>query len=256
MRAVELLRYDPAREIDGQLPLDIRCALARRAEQLGVPAPVRAADAVRGSFADILWREVQRDQTSGCEEFWRAHLRSAVGDFRRLVAALRSGGLVVIFPEGELMTEGQIGPLAAGFTSLARRGRARHIQPVAIAYDSLARGRPRAYVSVGDVLDPDPALGRLSERVTAALRRAVPLTVGQIAATVVRDSGTEATLYPTAAAYVDRAEAEGRPVEPALRGRRRRQVLAAAYVRAQRCGGDDHVVRALAEELRNAHAAS
>ncbi len=256
MRAVELLRYDPARRIDGQVPADIRCALAQRARLVGVPAPVWAADALRGTYADILWREVQRDQTSGCDEFWRAHLRSAVADFRRLAVALRSGGVVVIFPEGELMTDGQIGPLAPGLVSLARRGRARHVQPVAIAYDPLTWGRPRAYVSVGSALTPDPALGHLSDRVSDGLRRAVPLTVGQIAATVLRGPATKAALWRAAAERVDRAQAEGRPIEPALLGRRRHAALAVAFRRAQRLGAEDRIVRALAEELRGVHAAS
>jgi hypothetical protein len=98
MRLVELLRHDPDRPLDGQLPPGVRDALFRRAGELGRRAPDRGGDVLDGRFADLLWTLLERDLTSNCEDIWRAHLRSAVDDFRRLVAALRGGGLVVIFP--------------------------------------------------------------------------------------------------------------------------------------------------------------
>jgi len=259
MRLVELLRYDPQQVLDGQLPPDVRAALARRAQGLGRPVPARAAEALDGRYADILWTELDRDHTTGVDELWRAHLRSAVADFRRLIAAVREGGLVIIFPEGELRTEGDIGPLAPGLASLARRGRARQVQPVAISYDPLTAGRPRAYVSVGAAVQP--VAGRLIVQVTEGLRRAIPLTAGQIAATVLRESrpGT-ATAAATALRHAGdeltaRAEAEIRPAEPRLlRTRRERErLLGSAFRRAQRRGPDDPVVRSLARELAGAN---
>jgi hypothetical protein len=100
MWLVELLRHDPDRPLDGQLPPGVRDALFRRAGELGRRAPDRGGDVLDGRFADLLWTLLERDLTSDCEDIWRAHLRSAVDDFRRLVATLRGGGLVVIFPEG------------------------------------------------------------------------------------------------------------------------------------------------------------
>ncbi|HEX4009568.1 MAG TPA: hypothetical protein VHX62_06155 [Solirubrobacteraceae bacterium] len=257
MRLVELLRYDPQQRLDGQLPPEVHAALAQRAHELGRPAPARGAEALHGRYADILWTELDRDRTPGVDEMWRAHLRCAVADFRRLIATVRGGGLVIIFPEGELKTEGEVGPLAPGLASLARRGRARQVQPIAISYDPLTSGRPRAYVSVGPSIKPAP--GELIGQVTEGLRRAIPLTAGQIAATVLRESPT-ATATATALAragddWVARAQADRRPAEPGLlRTRRERErLLASAFRHAQRRGPDDHAVRSLARELVGAN---
>jgi 1-acyl-sn-glycerol-3-phosphate acyltransferase len=255
MRLVELLRHDPERQLDGQLPPEVREALARRAQQLGRPAPGRGAEALNAGYADILWTELDRDRTPGVDELWRTHLRCAVADFRRLIATVRGGGLVIIFPEGELKTEGEVGPLAPGLASLARRGRARQVQPVAISYDPLTAGRPRAYVSVGPSIEPTP--GRLIGHVTEGLRRAIPLTAGQIAATVLCASptSTAATLVRAGDDWVARAQAERRPAEPRLlRTRRERErLLTSAFRHAQRRGPTDQAVRSLARELAGAN---
>jgi 1-acyl-sn-glycerol-3-phosphate acyltransferase len=263
MRLVELLRSAPDGPLDGRLPPDLDAALRSRADELRLSPPVRAADVLEGRFADLLWTLVDRDRTSPCEEIWRSHLRAAVGDFRRLAAALRSGGLVVIFPEGELPPEGQVGPLRPGLPSLVRRGRARLVQPVAISYDPLAPGRVRAYISVAAPVvtspAPDPPAGAappasLDDRVTDAMRRAIPLTARQIAAAVLRDGGSSRSLQRTGAEWVARAKADARPIEPDLLGGRRRPVLAPAFARARRRGGADGLITALAPELQNANA--
>ena len=106
------------RGLAGRLPPEICEALARRAHDLGLQTPRRGRDVLSGRFADIAWTELTRDATSGYEDIWRWHLRLAVLDFRRLAMALRSGGLVVIFPEGQLIPDGELGPLAAGVSSL------------------------------------------------------------------------------------------------------------------------------------------
>jgi 1-acyl-sn-glycerol-3-phosphate acyltransferase len=250
MRLVELLRAAPERPLDGRLPLELDVALRKRAAKLGRPAPFRAADALGGAYADLLWTIVDRDAASDFEDVWRAHLRAAVGDKRRLVGTLESGGLVVIFPEGDLSTDGQLGPLLPGLTSLARRGRARLVQPVAITYDPLTYGRTRAYFSVAPAIVP--SRGRLREAVTEALRLAMPLTAGQIAATVLRDGGSARALERAADRWVARAEAEMRPVEPALRGRRGRLAVREAFSQARRRGAGHRVVRSLARELETA----
>ena len=162
MRLVEVLRADPRS----------RSTVSSR-PSFGPPSsagPRSAVDRPRSelamccaaSYADLLWTVVERDQVARHGDVWRDHLRAAVRDFGQLVNALQSGGLVVIYPEGELSPDGRIAPLKPGLASLARRGRARLVQPVAVSYDPLAGGRARAYVSVAQAIVPAP--GRLTER--------------------------------------------------------------------------------------------
>jgi len=63
---VELLRHDPDRPLDGQLPLEVRNAWfgARRAVASAGPRR-RCSD---GRFADLLWTLLERDVTSGCDD--------------------------------------------------------------------------------------------------------------------------------------------------------------------------------------------
>ncbi|MBV9837571.1 MAG: 1-acyl-sn-glycerol-3-phosphate acyltransferase [Solirubrobacterales bacterium] len=246
MRLVELLRWDPERPLDGGLPPSLDAALRRRAGRLKRPEPQRAADVLDGAYADLLWSIVERDGTPG-EEVWREHLRAAVGDFRKLVATLRSGGVVVIFPEGELSREGQIGPLRPGLASLARRGRARFVQPVAITYDPLPPGRPRAYVSVAPALEPSPR--RLVGDLTEALRAATPLTVGQVVARFLLDPGRGGRLEHAAEEWVARAQAQRRPIEPALLAVGAREELHATLTESRRLGSAHRIVKALSREL-------
>jgi 1-acyl-sn-glycerol-3-phosphate acyltransferase len=245
MRLVELLRADPEMALDGQLPPELRAALVRRAAERHRPAPLRAGDALRGLYADLLWTPVDRDRVVRHGEVWRQHLRSAVRDFRRLVQTLRSGGLVVIYPEGELSVDGRIGPLKPGLASLARRGRARRVQPLAISYDPLAASRPLAYISVAPAVEPVP--GRLTDDVAEALKRATPLTAGQIVAWHL--AGKTSSLGVAAAEWIDRARADGRVIEPALIGPERHATLQRAHRRALRLGPSDPLIRRLAVEL-------
>ncbi|HUA07578.1 MAG TPA: lysophospholipid acyltransferase family protein [Solirubrobacteraceae bacterium] len=250
MRLVELLRADSRLALDGQLPPELRAALARRAAECGRPAPGRAEDVLRGMYADLLWTPVDHDEVARLGERWREHARAAVHDFRRLAETLEAGGIVVIYPEGELSPDGRIGPLRAGVASLARRGRARWVQPVAISYDPLAGSRPRVYVSIAPRIVPTP--GRLTRDVADALRRATPLTAGQIVAWQLGRDGTR--LDDGAADWIARARADERPVEPALLGRRRLAALREARRRALRRGAADPVIAGLATELEDAHA--
>jgi 1-acyl-sn-glycerol-3-phosphate acyltransferase len=250
MRLVELLRADPRLALDGQLPVELEAALARRAAELGRPAPERAQDVLHGVYADVLWKPVDRDEVARPGEHWREHLRAAVGDFRRLAQTLAAGGIVVIYPEGELSPDGRIGPLRAGLASLARRGRAHWVQPVAISYDPLAGARPRVYVSIAPRIAPVP--GRVASDVADALRRAAPLTAGQIAAWQVARKGGQ--LDAVSAEWIARARADGRPVQPALLGPRRIAVLREAHRAALRRGESDPIIVRLATELEDVHA--
>lgn len=252
MRLVEVLRADPKLALDGQLPSELRAALGRRAAKCGRPPPRRADDVLRGIYADLLWTAVDREQVAHRGDVWREHLRAAVRDFKQLANALRSGGLVVIYPEGELSPDGRIAPLKPGLASLARRGRARLVQPVAMSYDPLAGVRARAYVSVGRAIDP--ASGRLTDEVADALRRANPLTAGQIVAwQLVRGGASARELDEAAAGWIERAGADERPIEPGLRGPGRRALLRGARRRALRLGPAHPVILRLASELDDAH---
>ena len=252
MLLAEVLRADPHMALDGQLPPELRAALARRAAARRRPPPERAGDVLHGEYADLLWTPVERDQVGRHGDVWRDHLRAAVRDFEQLVQSLRSGGLVVMYPEGELSPDGRIGPLKQGVASLARRGRARWVQPVATCYDPLAGPRPRVYVSVAQPIVPQP--GRLNSDLMGALRRATPLTAGQIVAWQLgRGATSPAQLDAVASDWIDRARADERPIEPGLEGPRRRAILNGALRRALRRGATDPLIRRLSVELDDAH---
>lgn len=144
MRLQELLRHAARTPLDELLPGEVLEALSARAAVLGAHRPVHAGDVLRGAYADLLWTYVERDSAPDPDEAWRAHGRAAVQDFRRLAQSLASGGSVVLFPEGGLSTDGEIGQLQPGLASLARRGNAHRVQPVALTYDPLVGGRTLA----------------------------------------------------------------------------------------------------------------
>lgn len=253
MLLVELLRAEPQRELDGQLPPELRAALVARAEERRRPAPRRGDDVLSGIYADLLWTPVDRDEVERHGDVWREHLRAAVGDFKRLTQTLEAGGLVVIYPEGELSVDGRIAPLKQGLASLARRGRARWVQPVAITYDPLAGPRPLAYVSVSAALVP--AHGHVTAQVHDALRRAMPLTAGQLVAwRLTQGVDSLGKLEAAAREWIERARADRRPVEPALLGPGRRALLREAQRRAARRGRADPLLERLAAEFHDAHA--
>jgi 1-acyl-sn-glycerol-3-phosphate acyltransferase len=253
MRLQELLRRAPDTRLDQLVPDAILGRLTGRSTALRRPAPVLARDVLDGAHADLLWTEVDERTAPDPPEAWREHARAAVRDVRRLGATLADGGSVIMFPEGGLSMNGEIGELQPGLGSLARRGNVRRVQPVALAYDPLAPGRPRAYVSFASPLEPVPGQGQLRPAVTRALRAATPLTPGQLAAAAVLSGDPS----PARSAYaaLARAREEGRPVEPALLGGpgERERALHAALERARRRGGDDPVIRRLARELESAH---
>jgi 1-acyl-sn-glycerol-3-phosphate acyltransferase len=250
MRVVELLQRAPEASLDGQLPPEVRDALDERARALGRAAPRRGADALAGVYADILWTVVEHERAGGGDAVWRAHVRDALSDFQRLATTLQRGGVVVLFPEGQLIRDGTVGPFAAGLASLARKGRARAVLPVAIAYDPLTAGRARAYVSVGAALDP--AEGAIRQRSIAAVCGAIPLTPGQIAASVLRDSSRGGDLAAAGERWIARAARAGRPVEPELLGPGRARALETAFEHARDLGLEHTLVRALARELQSA----
>jgi hypothetical protein len=251
MRLQELLRHDPNDRLDRLVPDEIRARLLARSAALDRPPPVRARDVLDGAHADLLWTEVDQRSAPDPPEVWREHARAAVRDFRRLGATLAEGGSVIMFPEGELSLNGEIGPVQPGLVSLARRGEARRVQPVALAYDPLVPGRRRAYVSFAPALEPVP--GQLRAAVTRALRAASPLTPGQLAATAVRAGVVSPEAVERSAAdEISRARSDGRPVEPELTGPGRARSLTVALARARRLGPADPLIQRLAREFESA----
>jgi 1-acyl-sn-glycerol-3-phosphate acyltransferase len=227
----------------------------RRATECGLAPPLRARDALRGEYADLLWQPVSSSdlRRDDLEPFWSRRAIRSAADFRTLVELLRSGGILVVFPEGRPSPDGDIGPIRRGLAALVRRARPIVLQPVAPAYDPLTRGRTRALVALGDPVPP-PA-SEIDDAVLALLRRTTPLTCGQIVASlggerpqVRRSREVEAAVE----AALDVACAQGRSVDPDLLrpDRRRRRVedaLAAAPKRPE-------AVAYLAREYRSARA--
>jgi hypothetical protein len=203
----------------------------------GLASTTRAGDVLRGEYADLLWKPFTRDDRPGLDEFWSARAAQAAGDFRTLVEIVRDGNVLLVFPEGRPSPDGEIGPIRPGIGALVRRGRPTAVRPLAVAYDPLVKGRTRVHLAHGPPaeLPKDDVEGAL----LALLRRAMPLTCGQVVASLL-EAGAEAevpALERELAEAVATAREEGRPVEPDLKtpaGLRRRlaEALAAAPRRA------------------------
>jgi 1-acyl-sn-glycerol-3-phosphate acyltransferase len=177
-------------------------AFEARARTWRLPTPARATDVVRGEYADLLWRRVERGDAAADERFWAARAAQAAADFRTLVELVRTGGRLLVFPEGSPSKDGTIGPLEPGLGALVRRARPAALAPIVLAYDPLVRGRPRVVVHLGE---PVPPAEDGDTGVLTLLRRSMPLTAGQIAA-----SGVDP------AEALAEARAETRPVDPDL----------------------------------------
>lgn len=203
--------------------------LARRAAAAGLPLPRTAGEALRGELADVLWQAVTRAEVPAPEP-WAARTAEARRHLERLVEVIRERLPLMLFPEGRPSPDGSVGPVLRGIGLLVRRGRPERIRPVGIAYDPLVGGRTRAFVSFLDPL-PAPDGPDVEGRVLAALRLAMPLTAGSFAAhelAAAARAGREPAVDELAAgvaAAVEAARAEGRNVERALAGPRRRERL-------------------------------
>jgi hypothetical protein len=234
-RLGEVLRARADAPLAELVPAETAAAFRARAAEAGLPEPARAGDVFRGDYADLLWRGVSPGDgvVNGLEEFWSRRATQAAGDFRALVEILRAPGVLVVFPEGRPSPDGAIGPIRPGIGALLRRGRPAAIQPLALAYDPLVRGRTRIVLALPDAVEPptddaETALLRL-------LRRSLPLTCGQFVANRLSE-GAEAdavSLRRALADAVEESRASGRPVEPALlsaegRARRLAEALAVA----------------------------
>src|SRR5207247_512402 len=162
------------------LPSELVDAFAHRAGERGLPSPVFGRDVLRGDYADLLWQPASPDDSPSLDDFWSRRAARAAADFRALVDLIRAGGSLVVFPEGRPSPEGEIGPLRRGLGALVRRGSPAWFLPVAIAYDPLGSGRTRAFISLGGLVEP-PARP-VEEATLGLLKRAMPLTCGQVVA--------------------------------------------------------------------------
>jgi hypothetical protein len=233
-RAAELLHSRRESPLEEVAPAALVDEFRLRAADRGLPLPRRSGDALRGEYADLLWRSVTREEAPDLDGFWGARAATASADFRRLVELVRGGGSLVVFPEGRPSPDGEIGPLRRGLSALVRRARPDGFLPVALAYDPLRRGRTRVVVTLGPRVEP-PA-----EDVEAAtlelLRRATPLTCGQYVAHELlsgRDPDAEGL-----GQAVEEARSKQRPVDPELldSSRQRIRLVEAVTVAKRRPG--------------------
>jgi hypothetical protein len=217
-RLMELLSAEPDARLDDVVPERLRPALRGRAKERGLPAPVRARDALVGQYADLLWEGVSRGE--GSDGFWQARALRATSDFRELVGLIRAGRSLLVFPEGRPSLAGEIGPLRRGLDALVRRGKPERILPVTLAYDPLVRGRAEIFLVFAETLAPPDA--KLETVVLESLKLNTALTMGQF---VAHELAAGREPHPaTLAAELEAARALGRPFDPALADPARRAV--------------------------------
>jgi len=133
-------------------------------------------------------------------ESWWGLRRLSLPAFRKLLPAFRAvvdaqlahfagridrGYCVYFSPEGTISMDGHFGRIRAGFFRLVRATRAPPwIQPMAIGYDTLAFGRSRVVIRIGERFRADTSLDRRG--FDASLRRAildnVPITPSHLLA--------------------------------------------------------------------------
>jgi 1-acyl-sn-glycerol-3-phosphate acyltransferase len=220
LRLVEALRALPDLDLAEALPPAQLDAIRRRAAELGEPAPRVARDVLAGRYADLLWHDMTAADLNGpaLTGLWEERLRESAADLRRLIRHVRDGGALILFPHGQLSPDGAIGPLDPRPARLLHLARPTAVQPVAIAHDPLVRGRPRAFVGIGEARGAPGRKGGEVELLNA-LRRTMPLACGLAVAHAVAEGNIPArpdALTRAVEAAVERALREGRPIEPAL----------------------------------------
>jgi 1-acyl-sn-glycerol-3-phosphate acyltransferase len=233
IRLNDALRSSPELELAG-LPPEIASSFLARASELGLPLPEWGRDVLRGEYADLLWSTYHASELDGeaLRTAWAHRRAEALDDFRTLVGLVRRGAVVVLFPEGRPSPDGAVGPLQPGLEALVRRARPRWIQPVGIAYDPLVRGRTRVTLCFAPSV-PTPT-DDVEATVLRLLRRAIPLTVGQVVASCVSAGEAHAGAVERALdEELAAARSAGRRAEPAIerreaRRQRLREALGAA----------------------------
>lgn len=238
MLVVDLVRGDPDGRLEDLLPPQNVNRLRERARALGRRSPSYGRDVLHGIYADLLWWVVRVDEacSESARELFARRAADARSDLNRFVEVIRSGGVLLISPEGRASPDGCLQPLRRGALLLVRRAKPARVWPLAVAYDSLTTGRTWAYIGIGTPVPAEEA--RTEGSLRALLTRTLPLTVGQVVADAL-DSGTSAALETRLAEEVAEARALGRPVDPALfdpsvRRARLREALAAADAHPER----------------------
>lgn len=230
----------PEAPLEPLLPDDALESIRARAARCGVEEPATVGDALSGRYVDLLWQSCHREVLShpAFDDLWRRRKAEAAAELRTLVELVRSGQTLFLFPEGRPSPDGSIGPLRGGLGALIRRGAPPAVVPIGVAYDPLTRRRMRAFVAFSEPVVPgdDP-----DETILAALRRATPLTCGQVVADALveaaTDGGRELTrgdLEGALQSAVEAAKADGRPVERSLLDARRRRRRLSESLRALR----------------------
>ena len=238
MLVVDLVRAAPDSPLEELLPPAELGRLRERATQLARERPLFGHDVLQGVYADLLWWVVRADEAPSelAKSLFAQRATMARADLERFADVIRSGGVLLISPEGRASPDGCLQPLKRGALLLVRRAKPARVWPLALAYDSLTRGRTWAYIGVGTPVPAEEA--RSEEALRALLSRTIPLTVGQIVADAL-ESGSVGSLERRLADEVAEARAHGRPVDRDLfdndvRRSRLQEALAAAEVHPER----------------------
>jgi hypothetical protein len=244
LRLVEALRSLPELDLAEALPPARVEELRRRATRFGEPTPRVARDVLDGRYADLLWQELTRAELDGpaLAGLWENRLRASALDLRQLIRHVRGGGALILFPHGRLSPDGAIGPLDPRPARLLHLARPTAVQPVAIAHDPFGRGRPRAFVGIGEARCAPSRRGGARELLTA-LRQTMPLACGLAVAHSLAEvnlPARTATLTEAVERATELARSNGRPIEPALEDDITRRARVEEAVRAVRGLGVAH----------------
>jgi 1-acyl-sn-glycerol-3-phosphate acyltransferase len=151
-------------------------AFGERARARRWSEPRVLGDVLRSRYADLLWRLVERRELPGPEALWAARVAESRRDLDRVIALMRGGRSLMLWPEGTPSKDGSLGPVMRGVGLLVRRGRPRRLVPVGLAYDPLVPGRTRALVRVGEAVPPPG--GDVEAAVFTLLRETMPRSEG------------------------------------------------------------------------------
>jgi 1-acyl-sn-glycerol-3-phosphate acyltransferase len=104
---------------------------------------------------------------------------TGLAGLKETLKRLKRGEMVLIFPEGTRCSDGEVAPLKAGFSSLARRSKAALV-PIGIdgAFQAWPRTRPlpsleRIHIVIGEPLGPAEIAGMSDEELVAELERRI-----------------------------------------------------------------------------------
>ena len=138
----------------------------------------------RGAPLDGIWglRRLQREARAALRDEFRATIARQLREFAGL---LDVGHCLYFAPEGATSDDGRFGRVRDGARTILRLAARDHpVLPVALSYDALAPGRPRAVIHVGALLSELDVAS--AESFAAALRRSIarlyPITPSHLVA--------------------------------------------------------------------------